>query len=515
MSRRNLRTTSRFVVGIAVAGLFTGCGGPQPVIGSPRAVTFGQTRIPRPGPPIKRGTFPGSSLTFLLTDGSLLFQGGTNDWYKFEPDAYGDYANGTYTQVASLPSHYDPFGYASQVLADGRLVISGGEEDAGNFDLTNKGAIYDPVADTWTPLGHPPGWKWIGDSPSSMLPDERMLMGDKLTKEDAYLDPKSLEWRRVGDAGKADINSEEGWTLLPDGTILTIDVKDSASLSYGSQIYNPTTGQWKSAGSTIVELASPGQQRCIKYAPGHCYKPAGEIGAAMLRPDGTVFATGSWTGSKSYTGAGHTAIFHTRGSLSGTWTAGPDFPNGDFAEDANAILEPSGNVLVTGFGGNVYEWNGRTLEQVPGLKDTGAPELLPTGQVIFLGQGIAVYTPTGSPKASWAPTIKKYPSTIAAGQTYKITGTQFNGLSQGVAFGDENQNATSFPLVRITNGASGHVFYARTHDHSTMGIATGAKLVWTYFDVPPTIESGASMLVVVANGIASKPVEVTVSSGKR
>jgi hypothetical protein len=62
--------------------------------------------------------------------------------------------------------------------------------------------------------------------------------------------------------------------------------------------------------------------------------------------------------------------------------------------------------------------------------------------------------------------------------------------------------------VRITNKETHHVFYARTHDHSTMGVATGDKLVWTNFDVPLSIETGASRLEVVANGIASQPVDV-------
>ena len=69
---------------------------------------------------------------------------------------------------------------------------------------------------------------------------------------------------------------------------------------------------------------------------------------------------------------------------------------------------------------------------------------------------------------------------------------------------------SSYPLVRITNNASGHVFYARTHDHSTMGVATGKKKVSTHFDVPSGIETGASSLAVVANGIASTAVAVTV-----
>ena len=52
--------------------------------------------------------------------------------------------------------------------------------------------------------------------------------------------------------------------------------------------------------------------------------------------------------------------------------------------------------------------------------------------------------------------------------------------------------------------------YARTHDPSTMGVATGTKVVSTNFDVPKNAETGASSLVVVANGIPSAPVTVTV-----
>ena len=94
--------------------------------------------------------------------------------------------------------------------------------------------------------------------------------------------------------------------------------------------------------------------------------------------------------------------------------------------------------------------------------------------------------------------------------TYSISGTQFNGLSQANAFGDEYQTATNYPLVRITNNATTHVFYARTHDHSTMGVATGSAVVSTHFDVPASMETGASQLEVVANGIPSAPVNITV-----
>lgn len=82
--------------------------------------------------------------------------------------------------------------------------------------------------------------------------------------------------------------------------------------------------------------------------------------------------------------------------------------------------------------------------------------------------------------------------------------------SQGAAYGDDYQSASNYPLIRIINNATGHVFYTRTHDFSSIGVATGSAIVSTEFDVPTKIEKGASQLEVVTNGIASSPVSVTI-----
>jgi hypothetical protein len=451
-------------------------------------------------------------LAFLATDGTVLAQSNeAQTWFKYTPDAFGNYQNGTWTQIATLQPKYGPSAYASAVLADGRLVISGGEYNIGGkyeLQLTNLGAIYDPTKNTWTPLGHPTGWGFIGDSPASVTFDGKFFMGQKLTERGAYLDPKTLAWVSVGTAGKADFNAEEGFTLLPDGTILTADVKDAPN----SERYFPSQQKWETAGSTIVDLHSPTPfNGCLQYgpAPKDCYYPPGEIGPAILRPDGSVFATGSGSGPNG-SGAGHTAIWRPGATSQdpGTWTVGPDFPNDDNAGDSFAALLPSGNVLVFGVSGALYEFNGSTMTQTGYA--SGTPLLLPTGQVLMIGNTVALYTPSGSPNPAWAPHISNVPATLTRGATYTVTGTQFNGLSQAMAFGDEYQNATNYPLVRIKNVASRHVFYARTHDHSSMGVATGSMPVSTHFDVPPHMERGASTLEVVANGIASTPVKVTV-----
>jgi len=438
----------------------------------------------------------GAGIGFLLTDGTVMFQGkGGSDWAKLTPDKSGSYVKGTWTQLAHLPSGYVPYAFSSAVLADGRLVIVGGEYNP-NFSLTNKAAIYDPKKNIWTALGHPKGWGYIGDSPSAVLPDGRFMVGRKLDHRVAVLDPATLQWTELGDAGKRDFNAEEGWTLMPDGSVLTFDVKNAPH----SERYIPSQQKWVSAGSTIVDLHSPYQGSCIPYGGG-CYHPPGEVGPGVLRPDGTMFATGS----ASTSGAGHTAIYHPS---TGKWTVGPDFPNGDNAGDSFAVLLPNGNVLVLGSGA-LYDFDGTnlTVDPVGGV----APILvLPTGQVLVEGGSVAVYNPIGKYQASWAPVITAFPKTVVRGSTYKISGQQFNGLSQAAAFGDEDETATNYPLVRITNKASGHVVYAKTHDHSTMGVATGSAKVSTNFDVPGGMETGASKLEVVANGIPSKGVSITV-----
>ena len=445
----------------------------------------------------------GAGIGFLLTDGSVIFQGNQgSDWAKLTPDKFGSYVNGTWKRIASLPAGYVPDAFASAVLADGRVIIEGGEYNNGQFAFINRGAVYDPVKDTWTEQKPPKGWGFIGDSPSAVLPDGRFLLGSKFDKRDAALDPKTLEWTELNDAGKHDRNAEEGWTLMPDGTVLTYDVSKAPH----SERYDSSAQKWISAGSTIVDLHSPTTIRgCIPYGKHGCYYPPGEVGPGILRPDGTVFATGS--GSNGGNGPGHTAIYHPS---TGKWTVGPDFPNDDNAGDSSAVLLPNGNALVLGVSGALYEFDGSKLSTDP-VGGAGPVLVLPTGQVLAEGFSVEVYNPKGKANPAWAPKVTAYPHTVSRGSTYKISGKQFNGLSQAAAFGDEFETATNYPLVRITNNASKRVSYAKTHDHSTMAVATGNAIVFTNFDVPADAETGASSLEVVANGIASKKVSITVN----
>ena len=488
----------------------------------------------------------GVLLAMLLTDGSVMVQANPTgapgasaaDFYRLTPDSTGSYAKGTWSKLARPPAGYAPYASAEAVLADGRVLFVGGEYNQDNYSLpfapsalTNMSAVFDPVANSWTMIAPPPGQPYIGDVSSAVLPDGRFLYGSKLDKTMWSLDPANLSWSSVPSTGKSDNFAEEGFTLLPSGNILLVDMANTPQ----SEHFVLATSSWIQDGPTPVALTSPTDHpngltygpaplqtvSGVTYGPGPTgtYFPPGEIGPTILRPDGTIFATGSALAGQ----VAHTAIYSPGGSpaLAGSWTRGPDFPTLDNAGDSSAALLANGNVLVAGVSGALYEFDGSsfrmTLAAPAGAGNNGVPVFLlplPSGETLVLTPTLTVqariYTATGAPQASWAPVITAVPSNLLRGQTYALTGVQLNGLSQAAAYGDELNTATNYPLVRLTNVASGHVYYARTHGHSSMGVATGMLPVTTNFDVPSTAETGATSLVVVANGIASTPTTIAI-----
>jgi outer membrane protein assembly factor BamB len=407
-----------------------------------------------------------------------------------------------------MPSGYAPLYYASAVLPDGRLVVVGGEYNNNSQAETNLGAIYDPAANAWTSISAPSGWTNIGDAASVVLPNGTFMIGNcgfagsVCTNQtyQAQLNATTLTWTIIGAGnGKADQNSEEGWELLPSGDVLVVDVWNGTN----SEVFNPSTSKWSSAGSTVDKLPNT---------------TCDETGPAVLRPEGSVFAVG---------GTSSTAIYNT---ATGVWSAGPTIPSSQGVEDGPAAILPDGNVLFDAgpqspcysAPSSFYEFNGTSLTAVPGPSRAasdptyvGRMLVLPNGQILFTDGSttVEVYAASGTYQSAWQPTITSVAATLRAGSTNNIIqGTKFNGLSQGAMYGDDAQMATNYPLVRITNNATGEVTYCKTHNHSTMGVATGSEAVSTEFDIPSTIQTGVSTLTVVANGIPSASVGVTVEA---
>lgn len=447
----------------------------------------------------------------LLTDGTVIMheQCGPR-WWRLSPDAFGSYVNGTWRQIASLPSGYAPLYFGSAVLPDGRVMVEGGEYNFCHPVWTNQGAIYNPKTNKWTKVAPPTGWTTIGDAQSVILADGTYMQANCCTTQSALLDATNLTWTITGQ-GKKDVYDEEGWTLLPNGTVLTVDAYVFAYQKNGKryEIYHPSTGKWTTPGLTPVQLWD-------SYPDAN--HASYELGPGVLRPDGTVFYLGA-NGAPGQ--AGHTATYDTNTKA---WTAGPDIPDLMDAADGPAALLPGGSVLfqaspgIYNTGSRFFTWDGTKYHDVT-AGNTDSPNissywgnmlLLPTGQVLYTDFGdVWVFQNGGTPKAEWLPQILSVPTTLPRGHTYQISGLNFNGFSQGAAYGDDVQSATNYPLVQLTNRESGQVFYARTHDHSTMAIAYTTPAS-TNFDVTGKIQTGLSDLRVVVNGIASLPVTVNI-----
>lgn len=410
------------------------------------------------------GFYPGTMV--LMTDGTVLVHYVTEDingnfwpsdlWERLTPDAYGNYSNGTWSTLPPMPAGYAPNYHATAVLPDGRLLVEGGEyigESNARVE-SSLGAIYDPVANTWTSVSPPPGipsvcgngcgygggqngTSNIGDAQSVVLPNGQFMLGNFGSDWFALFDAGNLSWNSYFDQGKYAIdpfNAEEGWVLLPGGNVLTVDLWNQNDNDDGSasMLYNPNTNSWSASGAIPVPLA---------------YSACHEMGPLVLRPDGTVTAIG---------GNGQLATYS---SSSGTWSAGPLIGGLLGSADGPAALLPDGNVLFQvsqtspancyGTNSEFFEWDGTSLTQVSAPPDEpdnvasgeGRMLVLPTGQILYdaayysterdQDKYLFFYNSSGTYEAAWQPAITSVSSTLIVGSSGNLLqGTQLNGLSQ-------------------------------------------------------------------------------------
>ena len=292
----------------------------------------------------------GLSNPLLLTDGTVIAHAQkTQTWYKLTPSMTGSYSGGTWSAIASLPSGYGPLYFASAVLPDGRVIIQGGEYNitctTGNGECwVSLGAIYDPVANTWTNVNPPSGSGWVntdpccgsanggvGDAQAIVLPNGTFMLGACCANPplEALFNATTLTYSATG--APPQYQDEQGYTLLQNGKVLTIDVWTDVPATH---LYNPAAGTWAAGASTPVSLIDP------------CGNA--EIGPAVTRPDGTTVAFGG--NALCTSGAADPTAIYT--AASNSWVAGPNViavggVNYTLA-DAPAAMLPNGNILFAG-----------------------------------------------------------------------------------------------------------------------------------------------------------------------
>ena len=358
----------------------------------------------------------GSGTALLLSDGTVMAQypGTTNVWFQLKPDATGSYINGT---ISSLPSmNLQRNDYGSVVLPSGKVLVVGGEESGpmGAKNWTNTGEIYDPVAETWTPIAPFPQTKG-GDLPMEVLPDGTVLAGYINGPQTYIYNPATNSWSPAATKLHSDQSSEETWVKLPpdgagDGSeILSYNIWSSISGNPRAQVYLPSQNTWVNTG-LLPDLLSTS-------SVGH------ELGPGFLLPDGRVFQLG---------GNSNTALFTPS---TGTWAAGPTVPNGWAADDASGAELPNGHVIFAVdtpvFTGPTelldFDPTTNTITQLTSLPAQLSSDLsnigsgvtrmliLPTGQLLLSTRlNEWVFTPTDAPIAASARQFPRFRSITTA-----------------------------------------------------------------------------------------------------
>ncbi|HLI50762.1 MAG TPA: kelch repeat-containing protein [Thermomicrobiaceae bacterium] len=247
--------------------------------------------------------------TVLLHDGRALV-GGVNNfavatarWQIYDP------MTNQWSQTSPMP--LDKGNDAPVVLADGRVLFSGGtftlSIDPGSTRTIAAAQIYDPVANSWTPVA--PMLHVHNRQTTVLLNDGTVLMlggTDQQGEESAMFqptsdieryDPKTNRWSMVPPLAQERINANV--VKLADGRVLVAGglALDPIRPLASAEIYEPATNSWSSAGS----MAYPRNEA-----------------AAMLLPDGQVLVAGGISGNDQFQ-----ATTELYDPATNQWSAGP------------------------------------------------------------------------------------------------------------------------------------------------------------------------------------------------
>jgi hypothetical protein len=180
--------------------------------------------------------------------------------------------------------------HTATLLADGRVLVSGGRWADWRESSPPADAVYDPAADTWTTIAEDPAHRY--QAAAARLLDGRVLVvgghevrhstQQRSISTASVFDPASGTWARTGDLG----DQHSGTTVVvePGGTALAAGGGGTRPV----ERWDPVTGQWTAAPVDVGhETASLSEARLVPL-PG---------GAALVSVYGgvaVVDASGTW-----------------------------------------------------------------------------------------------------------------------------------------------------------------------------------------------------------------------------
>jgi hypothetical protein len=328
----------------------------------------------------------------LLTDGKVLIAGGVQsvtdpgyiDTVTATAELY-DPATGTFTPTGSMS--VGRYWHAATLLADGRVLISGGAIQAPQTQTTNTAEIYDPATGSFSLTG--PMTYGHECQQSVLLSSGQVLVvgGSDANGTDTHpelFNPQTATFSSAGSLPVQGNNTCAGTvaTLLTDGKVLLVSEDGTA------QTYDPATQTFTPTAGTTGGFYNDG------------------LPTATLLADGTVLVAGGyWDG-----GINNTAS--TFNEASGIFTRTGNMSTGYDAHTASLLTD--GSVLLAGtcYAGispasdsDVYDPASRTFSHLsmatPRCWHTAT--LLDNGQVLVAGGFTENYYVTTSSAELYSP----------------------------------------------------------------------------------------------------------------
>ncbi len=224
--------------------------------------------------------------TLLLNDGRVLIVGGEWDGQSSSiAYAYAelfDPAAGKISRTGSMKTARSDF--TAVKLADGRVLVAGGEVGSDLDYVTSKAEMYDPATAKFTATGslRTPRYSAVG----ALLPGGKVLVaggGDQdsgpLSSAELF-DPQTGKFSPTGSmtAARGDQEGEPPLAVaLPDGRVVVMGGEDDdINLVATAEIYDPATGKFTAGGS-------------IGPSVDH-------LAGAFVQADGTVLVVGGREG---------------------------------------------------------------------------------------------------------------------------------------------------------------------------------------------------------------------------
>jgi DNA-binding CsgD family transcriptional regulator len=313
---------------------------------------------PTPAPNARTWTATGEMLTprqyqtaTLLLDDTVLVVGGasivsTGGLHPLRSTERYDPSNESWSATGNMAT--SRISHTATLLPDGRVLVTGGQDRAGNALASVE--LYDPGSGSWTTTESMAVGRALHTA--TLLSDGRVLVAggrsgfhaaETLDSAELY-DPDSDSWTSTAPMERA--RGGQTATLLPDGDVLVAGGVDVTGPLFSAELYDPSRGAWTATGT--MDWARGGHTATL-LPNGWVLVAGGEgplAGAELYDP-----GAGSWaaTGNMGDPRCGHTANLMPDGKVlvAGSTCSSDRLASAELYDPISGSWSIAGDMIVT------------------------------------------------------------------------------------------------------------------------------------------------------------------------